>query len=299
MLANELIEMITIHLLEINDYISMRSFSLASRTFRNIILALIRKKDNKYTSIAKYHSSTTYECIYCYEKCYSMFFDSCFCVCRKCSFENCLEITKTKAKKEYKLSDIDLQEVHYRNFESSYRRNAIGTLYYERDIISLAIKVHGSLEKLKEKQDLSLERANKIMDNKYKKYERKNELINILSNQFNKTKENLKLVEYDELFLKYVNSGVPTQEKKKQELYDYLNNKIDSINLRIKEKNVAKERKIKVFTPFWIKLIKENNIVLSIQDVISNPYIINIPIKDEKSIIKEMKIIEWNNNRIR
>lgn len=156
-------------------------------------------------------------CTFCTKSVKKSFFNEKYTVCHSCRYSIQI-ISLTSCKKSYKLTEEDLKCLPNEQVKNNYNRSSYITLFLKKDVENLSYKVHGSKEKLKELQDKSIERSNKLKLNKLKVEQRKTFIINTLSdNGFSFTDIN-SYSENHELFQKYIKTGIPKPENKFLEL---------------------------------------------------------------------------------
>lgn len=179
-------------------------------------------------------------CTFCTKPVQKTFFTEKYTVCHSC--RHLIEIiSMTESKKSFKLSEEQLKDLNTEQVKNFYRRSTYVTLFLKRDVENLAYKVHGSKDKLKELKDKSAERSNKIQQNKLNVEERKRFIVKCLIDKCVSIKDIRDFGENNELFIKYIKTGVPKPEKKFQQFIEIIANNIT------KEKDIENQRNVSYY----------------------------------------------------
>lgn len=218
----------------INESHILLKFSQVNPIFRAIALEIITKNNNLdighipeviiLSPFIRLLSKLERRCIFCSKRTtYDPFFGYPFYVCY--NHQRTIEtITLTVAKKEYHLTETDLQnlpQVHCRN---PHRKSLTMTLFIQSQVKTLSDIIHSEdyWTGLEAKRQLKL---TKNQQKETQKIARENELIELLGTTTTE-KYRRRFVNSNPISKKYIETGVPQQQKRKQEMLEIIRQKL-------------------------------------------------------------------------
>ena len=213
---------------------TLLTFSKVSSLHNN----LIREKINKlgYSTLREYTSVYTETCFFCGKSKAKIYYkNQNYATCTSCIYS--LEIYLSDVKKEFLLTNAELAPLEIRKVRSSYKRNAVCTKFLRDDVEQLALKLEEKLSLRRAKRD---SRNEKSVDKSLQVSERKIEIDHYFQSNFPEYSGFVSGIYNDELYIKYIKTGIPKQKKKKVEFLDKMKILIEQYILKVKQERLRK-----------------------------------------------------------